>query len=144
MCIRDSAWITFVATIVTAPQIHWAVLLGVGLSIGLHFARRLSIRTVSETDAEVHVRPEGLLWYFTQSSFREQLNSVADAHPNKNVVVDLGELIAMDATTIETIAQLAKRIHPRKVTFEDSPWDTTDDVLAAIDRAVGAITLSKS
>ena len=130
------AWITFVATILTAPKIHYAVLLGVGLSIALHFARRLTIRTVGETDTdrELHVRPEGLLWYFTQNSLREQLDSVADSNPTKDLKIDLGELIAMDATTIDTIAQLAKRIHPRKVTFADSPWETGDDVRAAIDR----------
>lgn len=138
------AWITFAATIITAPQIHWAVLLGVGLSIALHFARKLTIQTVSESDSEVHVRPAGLLWYFTQTLFRERLDAIADAHPTKDVKIDLGELIAMDATTIETIVQLANRIHPRKVTFEDSPWETGDDVLAAIDRAVGAIHVSKA
>ena len=130
------AWTTFAATIISTPHIHWAVLLGVILSGALHFARGLKLRTTEKESSWVSLKPEGLLWFASQDSFRQQLVAKAREHSGKNVEVDFANLTALDVTTIEAVAHLAKTIHPRQVRVHDSPWDSDEVVTAAIERAV--------
>ena len=144
------AWTTFAATLIATPHIHWAVLSGVALSALLHFTRGLKVREVDSklgefvegqvatTNEQVTLQPEGLLWFATQKSFREQLQQAAEKHSGKDVVVDLSNLIALDVTTIECVSGLAKQISPRRVGVYDSPWKSNDVVLAAIERETAA------
>ena len=120
----------------------------------LHFTKGLALREVeskpgefvdgSELDTElsgnvqkrsqVTLRPEGLLWFATQKSLSEQLQKAAAKHSDKDIVIDLSDLIALDVTTIESLAELAKSISPRRLGVYDSPWDSNDVVLAAVAR----------
>ena len=147
------AWTTFAATIIATPHIHWAVLIGVTLSAVLHFTKGLRLSEVEpkpgefidsneqvtganapEQRAQVTLRPEGLLWFATQKSFADQLQQAAAKHEDKDIVVDLSDLIALDVTTIESISGVAKSISPRRVGVYNSPWDSNDVVLTAVAR----------
>lgn len=110
------AWVTFAATLVLAPDVQWAVLLGVALSSVVHFARPLRLETsamAETTDAALAprlVRPRGLIWLGSYRGFRSQLDEIIDRHPGAEVVLDLGDDPALDPAVEEAVLEAQERL----------------------------------
>lgn len=94
------AWGTFLATILLAPRLDVAVLIGVGLSILVFLARslRLDIDVLAEGDVLTFV-PRGVLWFGTAHRLDVTLLDALADHPRvSRLVVDLGGLGRIDTT----------------------------------------------
>ncbi len=77
------AWVTFGSTLLLAPHIEQAVLIGIALSIAIHLLRELRLQvaaTVSEGTLEL--RPSGVLWFGNADSLGERLTDLLAAHPD--------------------------------------------------------------
>ena len=94
------AWITFAATLALTPSVQWAVLLGVALTGLAHVTRPLKLEA-SQSDDELTLRPDGLLWLGSYGSFERQLRAAAEENPATAVIVDFGPDPNLDPT-IET------------------------------------------
>ncbi len=137
------AWLTFVATIAMTPDVQWAVVLGVALSVALHFGRRFDVvaeetgGTPKTSDrSTLLLKPVGLLWFMSQNNFARQLNELAVNSTADHVNVDLSAVVSLDLTTIETISSLAVDIAPRTVSVSGGPNGSDAKVADAISRAL--------
>lgn len=106
------AWATFAATLLLTPNVQWAVMIGVALTVVAHLARPLRLETaagdIGDGDDAVLVRPVGLLWLGSNRSFERQLHEIAEANPDHPVVVDLG--IDPDPDVEAAIDRVANRL----------------------------------
>ncbi len=99
------AWVTFVATLVTPPNVQFAVLLGVGLTAALHLWRRFRLEVEDSPAGELRLRPRGLLWVATNSKLKEELRSVIGADEGSGqVTINLDRSTAIDAAIADSIA----------------------------------------
>ncbi len=58
------AWATLGLTLGLAPDIQWAVLAGIGLAVGIHLGRDLTLDVHARADdVTLHLRPAGVLWF---------------------------------------------------------------------------------
>lgn len=58
------AWTTLGLTLGLAPDIQWAVLAGIGLAVGIHLTRELTLDVHARADdVTLHLRPSGVLWF---------------------------------------------------------------------------------
>jgi len=92
------AWVTFAATLILAPRIERAVLLGVGLAILIHLWRELSVHigTVYENET-LRLTPHGVLFFASAPGLEEALITQLAAHPTATrLVVDLAQLGRID------------------------------------------------
>jgi SulP family sulfate permease len=92
------AWTTLAATLLLAPHVLDAVLLGVFLSAGLHLWRETTMHVpVEHRDAVVTVRPQGVLWFATAQHLEYEIAAALARHPEaKRVRVDLSGLGRVD------------------------------------------------
>ncbi len=103
---RRSPWqaalvyLTFIATLVSPPNIHYAVVFAVGATILLHFLRPFSLEVVSAPDGGLDLRPRGLLWMATNARFARGLIDAIEADRGSGPVrVSLDRSTAIDAAT---------------------------------------------
>ncbi len=99
------AWSTFVAALVLAPNVQYAVLIGVALSGLVHLLRPLRLQTPETSGAATVVRPEGLLWLGSYRRFDDLLTEFTTVHAGDDVVVDLGPDPALDPSIEQTIGR---------------------------------------
>ncbi len=92
------AWVTFGATLVLAPHIERAVILGVGLAILVHLWRELSVQVAADFDDEtLRLAPQGVLFFATAPGLQAALVTHLAAHPSATrLVVDLAQLGRID------------------------------------------------
>ena len=109
--IRRSPWqgslalITFVATLVTPPNIQFGVIIGVVATVIFHFARPFQIEQSHTADGTLLLRPRGLLWIATNSRFKRDLaRLISEDDGTGPIVVDLDRSVAIDATIADAIA----------------------------------------
>jgi sulfate permease, SulP family len=91
---------TFLLTIVLAPRIERAVLIGILLAILAHLWRelRLSIPAWTEGDA-LHLAPKGVLYFASAPGLAEAFGNLLAEHPSAHrLVVHLGGLGRVDLT----------------------------------------------
>jgi len=99
------AWVTFFATLLTPPQVQYAVMLGVGLTLILHVARRFHLEVESNDVGELQLKPRGLLWIGTTTKLRDELRSTIEANPGSGpVVVNLERTTAIDSFIADSLA----------------------------------------
>ena len=99
------AVITFVATLVTPPNIQFGVIIGVIATVIFHFARPFRIDRVDVSDGTLNLRPRGLLWIATNGRFKRELGEViAKDSSSGPIVVDLDRSTAIDAAIADAIA----------------------------------------
>ncbi len=99
------AWVTFIATLVTPPNIQFAVLLGVGLTAVLHLWRRFRLEIEESPEGELRLRPRGLLWVATNSRLKQELRSVIAADEGSGpITINLDRSTAIDAAIADSIA----------------------------------------
>jgi SulP family sulfate permease len=100
-------WTTYLATLLLAPNVQWAVLVGVALSGIVHLVKPLRLTTWSQPDGSVVVAPTGLLWLGSYKSFASQLRSVV-ADTSGDVVLDLAAQSALDPAVEEALSEATK------------------------------------
>ncbi len=104
------AWATFIAALILAPNVQYAVLIGVALSALVHFARPLSLQAIDGAGDAVYVRPEGLLWLGSYKRFDELLDDVTSNHAGQDLVVDLGPDPALDPSIEQTVSHAREKM----------------------------------
>ena len=99
------AWITFIATLVTPPNVQYAVLLGVALTGLLHVLRPFHIEIEQTADGGLGLRPRGLLWIATNTKLKMQLADIIEADSgNGPVTVNLDRSTAIDSSIADAVA----------------------------------------
>jgi len=93
-----SAWTTFALTLILAPRIDLAVLIGILLALGIHAWREMQVRCDSWLeDSTFHLAPRGVLWFGSapqmQRSFMRELEQ---GHEVDRIVLHLGGLGRID------------------------------------------------
>ncbi|MEQ9569245.1 MAG: SulP family inorganic anion transporter [Longimicrobiales bacterium] len=104
---------TFVFTLVLAPRVDQAVLLGVVLALGVHAWREMqpSLEHWIEGDA-LHIRPSGVLWFGSAPELEEEAFALlARDDGTTRIVVHLSALGRIDYTGALGLAQLRADAH---------------------------------
>jgi SulP family sulfate permease len=99
---------TFLLTILLAPRIDEAVVLGILLAIGVHLWREFKVRVTTWTEGgALHVRPEGVLWFGSaQMLERQVLELLAEHEDGHRLVLHMEQLGRVDLTASLTLAKL--------------------------------------
>lgn len=94
------AWGTFVATVLLAPRLDLAVLIGIGLSVAVFLWRSLQLDIdVVPDGATLVLTPRGVLWFGTAQRLDTVLLDALAEHPDADrLVVDLARLGRIDTT----------------------------------------------
>ena len=94
------AMATVVATLATAPHVERGLLVGVGLSLGVHLWRELRVDVETWTEGRtLHVRPQGVLYFGSAPALEERAAALVAADPAIDVVVlHLERLGRLDVT----------------------------------------------
>ncbi|MQA16360.1 MAG: STAS domain-containing protein [Pseudonocardiaceae bacterium] len=94
------AWGTFLATVLLAPRLDWAVLVGVGLSILVFLWRAMQLEIdVTATGGTLRFVPRGVLWFGTAQRLDTALLDALAAHPDaQRLHIDLSRLGRIDTT----------------------------------------------
>lgn len=94
------AWITFAATLILAPRIDLAVVLGIGLGITVHLWRELRVPVGSAyADGILTLRPQGVVFFGSSPDVEEaMLNTLAQYPDAGRVVFDLAAVGRIDLT----------------------------------------------
>ncbi len=95
------AWTTFAATLVLAPHVEYAVMIGVAMAILVHLVREMLVDIDVSLDGDtLTFRPRGVLW-FASSKVIEDAFAVAIAdHPGATRVdIDLAGVGRLDVTS---------------------------------------------
>jgi sulfate permease, SulP family len=94
------ASLTLVLTVVLAPQVQEAVIVGTALAVAVHLRREimLSVPTWSEGD-ELHLKPKGVLYFASVPSLERAFAGLLQCHPEaRHLVVHLDGLGRVDVT----------------------------------------------
>lgn len=74
---------TLVFSLVLAPRVDQAVLIGIGLSVAVHLWRELHVHVPSWIEGDVlHLRPSGVLYFASAPPIEEMLTRSLAAHPD--------------------------------------------------------------
>lgn len=102
------AAVTFVATVAAAPYVERGLLVGVGLSLGVHLWRelRVEIDTWSE-GSTLHVRPQGVLYFGSAPYVESRAAALVAADPEiETVVLHLERVGRLDVTGAAALRSL--------------------------------------
>ena len=107
------AWATLGLTLGLAPDIQWAVLAGIGLALGIHLARELTLDVHARADdATLHLRPSGVLWFGSahvlEDRFVELLAIHADVRQLKLNLAGVGRVDLSGALALRRIVHDAR------------------------------------
>ncbi len=93
-----SAWTTFALTLILAPRIDLAVLIGILLALGIHTWREMKVRCDSwHEDSTFHLAPRGVLWFGSAPQMqRAFMHELEQGHEVDRVVLHLGALGRID------------------------------------------------
>jgi SulP family sulfate permease len=94
------AWGTFAATLVLAPRLDLAVMIGVGLSFGVFLWRMLHLEIdIYAEDTSIMFAPRGVLWFATAQRLDDALVEALAAHPAAVALdIQLSRLGRIDTT----------------------------------------------
>jgi SulP family sulfate permease len=104
---------TFVLTILLAPRIDQAVILGILMAGAVHLWREFDVRLVSWLeDTALHIRPEGVLWFGSAEMLRQQVLDLLAEHARaERLVLHMERLGRVDLTAslaLETLIEEAR------------------------------------
>ena len=98
------AWITFVATLLTPPNVQYAVIIGVLLTVAYHVFRPFHIDAESTTEG-LHLRLRGLLWMGTLTKLNTELvKAIENDAGSGPITVSLDRSTAIDSSIAQSIA----------------------------------------
>jgi SulP family sulfate permease len=111
---------TLVATLASAPRVERGVLAGIGLAVGVHLFREMTVSAESEREGDtVIVRPHGVLWFASvpqvERSIRQQLVEHEEIF---HVVIDLGAVSRLDYTAAASLARIVGELRSADVRVE--------------------------
>jgi SulP family sulfate permease len=101
------AYLTFILTLLLAPRIDLAVIIGVALAIAHHLRReqRLVLHHWVD-DTGLHVKPQGVLWFGSSFSVETVLTNLLVQYPEvKEVKLHLGGLGRIDLSAAMMLRQ---------------------------------------
>ena len=94
------ATLTLLATLILAPRIDLAVLLGIGAAILVHLGRALKLIVEVEADGDIlRIAPSGVIFFGSTAKLTSTLLENLADHPNtRRLVIDLGGVGRIDFT----------------------------------------------
>ena len=105
------AWGTLLLTLVLAPRIDIAVMLGVGLGIGVHLwrERRIAIHATYNDDTDaLQLEPVGVLYFGSAPVLDDALIGALSEHPKaRSLLIDLRRLGRIDYTGAVVLHRVA-------------------------------------
>lgn len=79
---------TLLLSLLLAPRVDQAVLIGIGLSVAVHLWRELHVHVPSWTEGDVlHLRPSGVLYFASTPAIEERLTQLLADHPDAKRLV---------------------------------------------------------
>jgi SulP family sulfate permease len=131
-----AAWVTFVATLLVAPNLDHGILIGAGVAILLFLYRRMRPRVallsrhadgtlrdaevfnLATSEAIVALRFDGSLYFANVPYFEDAILGVVAANPKARYILVVGDGInELDASGEEVIHHLVHRLHANGVTL---------------------------
>ena len=102
-------WTTFGLTLVLAPRIDLAVMIGIGFGVGVHLWSERKVHLITAyRDGELTLEPVGVIYFGSVTSFDDALIRELALHPNaKRLVIDLRKIGRLDFTGVQTLRDLA-------------------------------------
>ena len=130
---------TLAATLLSAPRVERGVLVGIGLALGYHLYRELSVTASSERiDDVLRVSPRGVLWFATvpavERVIREQL---ADEPGLTGVSIDLAGVGRLDYTGAAELARLVEQLRAAGVDVDLANIPQSAEMIAALQLSEG-------
>jgi SulP family sulfate permease len=135
------AWVTFGATLVMAPHIDRAILLGIALSATVHLWRELKPTVVSaRTGDALIVEVSGVLWFGSAAALEDSLlEQIADESDLQRVEVRCAGLGRIDLSGAQVLRDLVD--HARRAEIELTVTDVPDHAVRLLS-AVGLVSVS--
>lgn len=132
------AVVTFAVTVLVAPQIHWAVLVGVGLSVVAHLRREARLALPAACEGTVlHVWPTGVLFFGSAHRLEDQLTDLLAEHPHADrVVLHMQRLGRADVTGALALRDMIHHLAKAGVGVDVA--DTTPTSRKILDRVLGS------
>ncbi|MGH3329116.1 MAG: SulP family inorganic anion transporter [Streptomycetales bacterium] len=131
-------WTTFAATLILAPHIEQAVMLGIGLSLANHLLRELSLDIDSSSTSEtLHLRPRGVLWFGTTRILEDSFLELLSERPGQRRLVvhldGLGRIDLSGALAFRGLLQHAREAG-LEIVIEDVPPRSRQLVAAVLEQ----------
>lgn len=91
---------TLVLTVALAPRVEWAIVIGVGLSIGAHLTRELRLSvSASVVGDTLHLHPKGVLYFASAHRLDEAVSAQLSSYPEaRRLVIHLDGLGRVDVS----------------------------------------------
>ena len=115
-----TAYATFVLTLLLAPRVDYAVLLGIGLAVVAHLYReaKLGVRAHRDGDTLTLVL-SGVLWFGSAHQLEAAFERLLEAHQGvSSLVLDAAALGRVDLSGSLLLAELIERAHERGLAAE--------------------------
>lgn len=102
------AGVTFIATLALSPRIDIAILLGIGLGIGVHLWRELTTHIDAVYDeVTLTLRPSGVMFFASAPTLFDSMFDVLSDHPEaEQLEIDLSRLGRLDYTGAIALKEL--------------------------------------
>lgn len=120
------AWIVFVATLIAAPRVERAILLGVLLTIGLHFWKGLSVDSHDDGGVGLRLMPHGLFWLGTDKRFDEavELATAQASVEGRDLTIDYAAQPFLDDPAIQAMRSAGDKLSASGASLD---WTNTPD-----------------
>jgi len=115
-----TAYATFALTLLLAPRVDYAVLLGIGLAVTAHLYREanLGVRAHRDGDALV-LELSGVLWFGSAHQLETAFDRLLETHRGvSSLVIEASALGRVDLSGSLLLAELTDRAHGRGVEAE--------------------------
>ena len=112
--------VTMVATLLLAPRVERAILLGVGMALAVHLWREMQVSVPSRTeDDTLHLSPSGVLYFGSAPGMEKAVNSLIAQQPAlSRVIIHLNGLGRVDLTGALMLRDLVEEAETSGVTIE--------------------------
>jgi sulfate permease, SulP family len=112
--------VTVVATLLLAPHVERAVLLGVGMALAVHLWREVQLSVPSKTEGDtLHLWPSGVLYFASAPGMEKTVNLLIAQQPAlSRVVIHLNGLGRVDLTGALMLRDLVEEAETSGVTIE--------------------------
>jgi SulP family sulfate permease len=115
-------YVTFFATLVTPPEVFWAVILGVLLTVVHHFTIKLKLAVDDSNPAVLRLRPDGLLWIGSNGQLSDKLTAaIVNDRSASTIEIDLGGVPAVDSGVADAIGGAVEAADGRPVVVINRP-----------------------
>ncbi len=101
---------TFVATLVLAPHIEWAIVIGIGITIANHLLREVPLDIATSVEGRTLViRPRGVIWFGSAPAVEQRLLRLLAEHRDaEELEIDLGAVGRIDLPGALAVRALAR------------------------------------